>query len=1029
MRDLRVSPLDIQLSLVAPTVFGRQTLESAQNTRDILSLMLGYDDLERLGELCSRMSSNRTRSANRLRGQTDGLREQLQREIAAQSERIPKDTPVEGDIRSLAAKKVPSAKEIEGFGEKLSSAITNAERSIASIVGLEATEGKAPEGLADKLTVAVARLESDFWALFPSLGALQIAAAFPDVAVEDQESELVKLEGQIASFVAAIRARIQTRLDWWEKENAPGSKASALLQASRFYDPEQKTCPVCEQSIADLPVADQLASLREADPELAKELRTFFADLRQELLELLPEGLRGLGQPPVGQRVLEDWQDLKKEVLGPPLEPLTDATSEWITRFGESLTLPEPSIPVLLPEDADAAFKEAASAFVSELRLALCAISNLRWAATSLVEVHSEVNGQVTDASPKSHSLLAQLAKGKAAAAQVKPLTALREDMRRMYEARKRIDEKETGLAHLEELRGAIDELKPLAKYAVAEVTTVFESIRDEAIEHWRRMYPESSTGMKPGRLVLGSGRDKSVEALLSCEAYEVPGQHFANAGLQRAIALAFYFALLDRHPKGLGFVLLDDPILSLDDDHRERWSNEVLHDRVDEFQVILATHQRQYLLHCGHHFRRERTYELNPRDRAQRVSIRPGHELDRANAALSGDWRTAPTLMRQYREKLLLTLDAYSPTPFFDPSKLRSSFDKYRSFADPHLLASRKQRQIVAIISDPKVDQVLDPGSHALTEASLTKAMVEDCLKELLNCQDKLERELERLHYLRDRSRRAIEVSGTRVAFPELPSSAAWKSLAVPIVGRAAARSDPWVVDVGEEALHGNVSAGTLVLVTGISLDPVARPGQYAILAADDVVPTDGDLVALVDEEGNRLLRRIWSAEETWVLQPANPVEPIACHLAGRAFSAMRKVVGVVYLGPGRAPPATANVITEWSPVDAAPLHKLKSLQAIAVEGNSLDPIARRGQWVLVGDPMSDPATLELGSLAAVVTDDEDVGNVLKRAYPQEDYLVLVSPNPVDAIPPTIVPFSKINAVWPFGGVLFEGLDADLPE
>jgi hypothetical protein len=772
-----------------------------------------------------------------------------------------------------------------------------------------------------------------------------------------------------------------------------------------------------------------LASLRDADPELAKELRSFFADLRKEMSALLPEGVLDLGGSSVGQRVVDDWQALRDTALGSALRPLADATDGQISQVVDSLEVPDGRTFAVIPEEADSTFIEAASTFVTDLDLASRAVANLKWAATSFEEVHARLKSHVVDATPESKSLLARLAKGKDAAAQVKPLTLLRDDLRRAHTSRKEIDKKEVMLADLEELRGAIDELKVLARYAVAQVSGVFESIRDEALEYWRKMYPECSTGMKPGRLALGSGRDKSVEALLSCETYEVPGQYFANAGLQRAIALAFYFALLDKHPKGLGFLLLDDPILSLDDDHRERWSDRVLRSRLNEFQVILATHQRQYFLHCGHDFRKERTFELNPRDRAQRVSIRPGHELDRATAALGGDWRTAPGVMRQYREKVLLTLDTYSPTPFFDASNFTDSFDRYRAFVAPHPLAGKRQRQITAIFLDPKVTQVLDPGSHALTEASLTKPMVEDCLRRLVDCQGTLERELKRLGQLRDRSRRAINVPDTHVLFPELPESAGWESLAVPVIGRAAARSGPWVVDLAEEALHGSVSGGALVLVTGSSLDPVARLGQYAILAEDDVVPVDGDLVALVDGEGNRLLRRIWGGEDAWILQPLNPVAPFACRLAPRDLSAMRKVVGVVYLASGGTPPARGATIDEWAPVDAGPLDELKSLQAIAVEGDSLDPIARRGQWVLIGRRVSDPAGLEPGALAAIVTHDEAVGNVLKRAFPQGRHLVLVSPNPVDAIPPVVIPFAKIQAAWPFSGVLFEGLCTEPPE
>jgi SOS-response transcriptional repressor LexA len=890
---------------------------------------------------------------------------------------------------------------------------------------LATKEGKAPEGLADKLTVAVSRLEAGLPAVFPSLGELRLTSALPEVASEDQESYLGKLEHGVRSFIAKTTRRIQERWAWWERENAPGSKVGLLLRASEFYDPEVATCPVCEQSVASLPVAEQLASLKRADPELAKELRTFFGDLQAELLGLVPEDFKDLGTKSPRRRLEGDWRSLKDAVLGGPLGLLAAETGEWIEESAESLSGALPECPPLMPEGADEAFKTVGKAFLSDVTSVLGSLANLRWSLDSMDSVESELKRHMTDDAPGADSLLARLAKGKDAAAHVKPLTALRESLRRILKTRKTISNLDTTLADLEELRGALDELKPLSKYAVAEVSGVFESIRGEALKHWGRMYPESSTGMKPGRLVLKSGRDKSVEALLSRDVYEVPGQYFANAGLQRAIALAFFFALLDRHPKGLDFILLDDPILSLDDDHRERWSYEVLRPRLDEFQVILATHQRQYFQHCGHHFRKERIYELNPRDHAQRVSVKPGHELARAEAALRGDWRTAPNIMRQYRDRLFLTLDAYSPALFFDSSKFVRSFAAYKAFSPPHILAGPRQRRIVGIFENPKVDKVLDPGSHGLTEVALTKPMVEDCLLELRKCDEILRGELKRLDALRDRSRRTIAVPATLVAFPELPEGANWDPFAVPVIGRAAARSDPWVVDVAEDTFHAAMNAGSLVLVTGESLDPVAKAGQWVMLATDDVTPADGDLVAVADEEGNRLLRRLWSAGDTWVLQPTNPVKPVACRLSPMASSAMRKVVGVVYLGATCLPPAPSGALCEWAPIEAAPTGKLNSLRVIAVEGSSLDPIARKGQWVLVRDRVANLREVEQGALAAVVTDDERIGNVLKRVYVQGEEVTLVSPNPVDLTPPAVIPLASVREVWPFAGVLFEGLVA----
>jgi SOS-response transcriptional repressor LexA len=249
-----------------------------------------------------------------------------------------------------------------------------------------------------------------------------------------------------------------------------------------------------------------------------------------------------------------------------------------------------------------------------------------------------------------------------------------------------------------------------------------------------------------------------------------------------------------------------------------------------------------------------------------------------------------------------------------------------------------------------------------------------------------------------------------------------------VPIIGRAAARSGPWVVDIPAETVPGRLSGGAIVLVTGDSIDPVAKLGQWVILAPEDVIPSDGDLVAAVDEDGNRLLRRLSSADDAWILQPINPVRPIPCKLANKTPPAFRKVTGVLYLEPRTLPSVSSGLLSEWTPVEATAVEKLKSLRAIAVEGDSLDPIAWKGQWVLVQAPLTDVTRVEPGTLAAVATDDPRVGNVLKRVHVRGKEVLLLSPNPVDVTPPSFVLLEKVTSVWPFAGVLFEGMDADDP-
>ena len=50
------------------------------------------------------------------------------------------------------------------------------------------------------------------------------------------------------------------------------------------------------------------------------------------------------------------------------------------------------------------------------------------------------------------------------------------------------------------------------------------------------------------------------------------------------------------------------------------------------------------------------------------------------------------------------------------------------------------------------------------------------------------------------------------------------------------------------------SISPGAAVLVAGDALDPVARFGQWALLASEEVAPNDEDLVAAEDTGANRI-------------------------------------------------------------------------------------------------------------------------------------------------------------------------------
>jgi hypothetical protein len=61
---------------------------------------------------------------------------------------------------------------------------------------------------------------------------------------------------------------------------------------------------------------DHLCSLKDVDPKMRTELRTFFADLRSELSKIVPPPLAALGKVAARQAVISDWAKIQKDVLG-----------------------------------------------------------------------------------------------------------------------------------------------------------------------------------------------------------------------------------------------------------------------------------------------------------------------------------------------------------------------------------------------------------------------------------------------------------------------------------------------------------------------------------------------------------------------------------------------------------------------------------------------------------------------------------------------------------------------------------------
>ena len=251
-----------------------------------------------------------------------------------------------------------------------------------------------------------------------------------------------------------------------------------------------------------------------------------------------------------------------------------------------------------------------------------------------------------------------------------------------------------------------------------------------------------------------------------------------------------------------------------------------------------------------------------------------------------------------------------------------------------------------------------------------------------------------------------------------EVPAS--WDSpILFEVIGAAAAQTRGCVVDLNEDVRIIEFPSGTAVLVAGETLMPVARPGQWALLADEVTIINEGDLVAVADRYKNHYLRRIWSNGDAWILEAVNPLAGLPPVLLRKCECMVRRINGISF-EPRRNPGPTKNrLMKEWLPRNDFATHCLDGKVGISINGTSIEPIACHDQIVLVGRKIA-PKELRPGALAVLETEDHLVGNVIKRAFPSDNGWLLASLNPFEAHDPIAVACGDIRAIWPVCGVLF---------
>ncbi|MDB4930665.1 MAG: hypothetical protein JWM10_3149 [Myxococcaceae bacterium] len=1035
-----ITPLDLQLSLSAAAMFSHKSLRGATGVQHLLAMLLGFEGLDDVGALAASLTPNLTRVATDEQRQAEAKREARRTHLLGLQEGLREGHALRGRLAQLALGDAPTVEALEELARQAEAASTDALGQLASLIGLDVPEGSAPTGLADALVDAVRLLDGPWEEVFRGCAALRTAAVVPADGGVSSSTAIDQLAIALDAFVGCARARIAERHAWWLEETKAGSRKPLLIQVARYYRPEDGQCPVCEQSVRGLDVAQDLAQLAGASDDLREGLTAFFQTLTSELGDAAPPSVLAHGERDPGALLRADWSALLRR-FDPILAPVTARTAEGIAGVVRELPAVDFAEDVLLPAGAGAAFAGAATGFLAHVHRARRGVSLLRWAEAHLPDIEARLRQLVTATDGTAEpSLLITLGRGRTAAEDARPVSAVHAGLVAAVKERGELAKLERGVAAIDEMKAALSEIKPLRDYANAVVTKAFGEIEATTIAHFGTLYFSPNTHLSPSRIEIGR-KDRSVEAILKTGRFEVAGQHFSNTGQLRALALAFYFAILAKHPHGLGFVLMDDPILSLDEDNRREWSNHLLQPALETTQFIVATHQLHYLNRCRSDFHVGRVLEINPRRPGFTMTFRDGDRLKRAEALLEGTWQAAANEMRKYREDLLVVLDSHSPTPFFNQKQLSESLRAYSTFAKPHPLAHKHQETIAHGLQHKDVTVVLDPGSHGPTEADVSPHDARKCLAHLKELDVTFRNEVERLRRHGRELRRAAHSAAPpaiapdprpRAPAPPLHFPAAKKPDGAPdrlrfrLVGTAAAQTHGLVVDFGTPTEAAEFRSREAVLVGTDALLPVADRGDWALVADEDVEVGDGDLAAVYDRAKNCYLRRVWSSGDQWLLEAINPLSSARAVMVPREDCAIRKVLGVVAQPLGHRQLDVRDPSREWSPHGAFKDTLVADGEGIRIRGSSMEPIARDGQVVLVGSAEERLDALPRGGLFVVETTEAHVGNVIKRVFVNKDQVVLVSPNPVEPHEPIVVPRERVASVRRVRGVLFDATVLD---
>lgn len=869
------------------------------------------------------------------------------------------------------------------------------------------------------------------------------------------------------ALVEATNLHEQSKLDSRFRLKAVGARWHAEHSSGPVCD-----CPLCDQSLKDLPaLAAELDVLRVAGEAAGRTFRDNLTAISAELATALPPALKTISSDVLNLKPRETLlEDIRSRFIRNPRyerylvkfasiveQALSQAPDGDLAAHTLSSTagLADGSCQVLTQVAAAERVLTLAAWFQTERDAWIIWWRKLVKTEPGADKAGSEETrelqaGEKVGDRAAWEGLSAHLSRLSEALDAAEPFRDAAEAMRNAWQYGRTVTKIAKEQARRVEIADALEPLKDLrslaqaiARQAIDDLSGRISAILDRIYLTDRFRFHNARLDRKEGIVVRGG----FVPGL------RIDATLVANTSWLRAILWAFLFSLREEAVEQLAkdpfpVVMFDDPQTTFDVQHRHRWAQYVaaLQNGPSNAQVILTTCDEMFLdLIKVDRVTGRRAFIAAASAELGSASLFEGEALDqrwaeasRLNTSKAG--RDYMCDVRIYVEGML-RLMLRGEDPGVSTFVIGHSREKLQQLHDAGIAPwdrAEIKTLVGALGKSLAPIKYIENAHHAgATHLGMSEAAdVEKYWQKKL--WPALERgfRLVRDHQLLHGGLKALHAALPSVALPE-GYQAKVRDISLAVLGRAAALTDGRAADGRVDMNLGQSGLAKIVLgrhfafrLAAPTLEPVARLGDILLVKEFGEPPPKSLVVAL--SEDRILVRRFEIADNhsdvaVLTAQAINPRQIAPPVVAQKSTLKLHQVIGVLFDNYASGSPAAAGMEVCDCGSEAVVTRLASNAFLVEVVGQSAEPIALNGQYLIVKQAVTaEDALKRLDGKPIIAADTNDNLYFKRLRMASKESIVLESLDSGGDYGPIVLSppgqgSNRLERVWPVVGVLFE--------